>query len=104
MSRETKVYVINRSGHDYSYAEKFGQLVYLSKGSMDKYKVSKIARLFAERLADSQPNDYILVTGLTVMSMIAAAMFAHKHGRLNLLIHRPDNTYVAREIVLDGLC
>lgn len=98
-----KVYVINRSGHDYSKAEKYGEIIFLSKGSMDKYKVNTIARKFADVMKDSSPEDYLLLTGLTVMSVIAASIFANKHGRINLLIHRPDNSYASREIILDNI-
>src|SRR6056297_2497038 len=80
------VYVINRSVHDFSKAEKFGQLVYLSNGAINKYATSKMARKFEEMLQDSAEEDYILITSLTVMNIIACSIFVCIHKKLNLLI------------------
>lgn len=97
---KNKIYVINRASHDYSGAERWGELVYLSDGSVNRYATNKIYRIFEDVLSESSPNDYILLTGLTVMSSIATAIFAHKHSQLNLLIFRPNtHTYAERRLV-----
>ena len=93
------VYVINRSVHDFSKAEKFGQLVYLSNGAINKYATSKMARKFEEMLQDSAEEDYILITSLTVMNIIACSIFVCIHKKLNLLIHDTNNnTYIERRL------
>lgn len=97
------VYVINRSSHDFSDAQRFGTLIYLSDGNVNRFATNKIARFFAPVINASNPNDYILLTGLTVMTCIATGMFAYKHGRLNLLIHRANHTYAERRMVFDSL-
>ena len=97
---KSKIYVINRAAHDYSGAERWGKLVYLSDGPVNRYATNKIYRAFEDVLSESSPEDYILLTGLTVMSSIATAIFAHKHSRLNLLIFRPNtHTYAERRLV-----
>lgn len=97
------VYVINRSSHDFSDAKRFGDLVFLSQGNINRFATNKIARFFAPMIDSSKPDDYILITGLTVMTCIATGMFAYKHGRLNLLIHRANHTYAERRMVFDSL-
>ena len=98
---KSKIYVINRASHDYSGAERWGELVYLSDGPVNRYATNKIYRTFEDVLSESSPEDYIILTGLTVMSSIATAIFAHKHSRLNLLIFRPNtHTYAERRLVL----
>lgn len=101
--KRANVYVINRASHDFSGAEKFGDLIYLSQGSMNRFATNNISRIFAPIINASEPDDYILITGLTVMTCIATGMFAYKHGRLNLLIHRSNHTYVDRKLVFDAL-
>ena len=97
------VFVINRSSHDYSGAERWGTIKFLSSGPVNRYATNKMYRMFKEVLRDSNSDDYILLTGLTVMSVIATAVFALKHQRLNLLIFRPDNhSYVERRMVLEN--
>jgi hypothetical protein len=97
-----KIYVTNKSGHDFSAAQSFGEIVYLSEGAQNRYAAAKMYRLFADILNDSSSDDYILPTGLTTMCMIAAAIFARIHGRLNLLLYK-DGRYVERKLKMDEL-
>jgi ATP/ADP translocase len=99
-----KVYVVNKSTHDLEEAKRFGELVYLSIGTVSKFATTNMVRLFTRKLQDSEAHDYILLSGLTVMSVIACLVFYRVHKRVNLLIYRPDNdgraNYVTREVVL----
>ena len=98
------VYVVNKSGHDFSSAEKFGDLKYLSVGTINPYQVLKIYRQFAEGLKDSTPDDYLLITGLPIMTAVATAIMSRKHGVVNFLIyHAGTNTYKNRRIIIDTL-
>jgi hypothetical protein len=98
------VWVINRSAHDYSGAARWGHVKYMSEGPVNRYATGKIFRLLNEPLRESRPNDYILLTGLTVMACIACSIFALRHKRLNLLIFRPaTHTYVERRMNLEDL-
>lgn len=102
-----RIYVPNKGGgHDFSAAEKFGQLHFLSEGPMSKYATSKIFRHFAMQLRESSPEDYILQTSLTTMNVIAAACFVELHHRLNLLLYREGEgggIYIGRRIFLTEL-
>ena len=96
----TKVYVVNRGGHDYRAAERFGELVYCSDGEMDKWDINQMYRQMSQALDGSGDEDYILLTSLTSLCSVACAVFAARHGRLNLLIYK-DGDYVARTIVMN---
>lgn len=82
------VYVVNQGCHDYSKAEEFGKLVFLSEVSMDRFDTSKIWRKFHPVLSHASNKDWILLSGLTVMSLIASGILIAKFGKLNLLIYR----------------
>ena len=98
------VWVINRSSHDYSGAERFGTVRVLSDGPVNRYATGKIFRAFAFSLRESKPSDYILLTGLTVMACIACSIFAVKHKTLNMLIFKPaTHTYCERRMDLHDL-
>lgn len=98
------MFVVNRSAHDFDAAKDFGDLVFLSEGVLKRFDVNNMARIFAEKLKDSHPEDYLVQTGLTSMNIIAAAMLAYKHGRLNLLLHKDkDRRYICRTISFGGL-
>ena len=99
-----KVYVVNKGCHDHSDAQRFGHLVYLSEGAINRYATSTMYREFMPKLLESRPEDFILPTGLTIMSNIACSIFARIHGRLNLLIYKASRKggpgrYVERLII-----
>lgn len=94
------VYIVNRGGHNYSDAERFGELVFCTEGTIDKLDTAQMYRQLNEALADSIPEDYILLTSLTSLCSIACAIFAHKHGSLNLLIHTSDG-YISRHMLFN---
>ena len=101
-----KVYVVNKGAHDHSDAERFGQLCYMSEGSINRYNTNTMFRDFTQVLKESKPEDYILPTGLTIMSNIACAIFTLMHKRLNLLIYKASRSggpgrYVQRSMVFD---
>lgn len=92
------VYIVNKCYHDFNAAYPFGELKYLSAGTMSRYGTNFMARQFEEVMENSSPDDYIVPCSLNVMNMIAAAIFVHKHGRLNLLLYK-KGAYIERNLV-----
>lgn len=97
-----KVYVVNKGGHDYSAAERFGELVYCTEGQLSKFDTGQMYRELSGAMKDSEPEDYILLTSLTTLCSVAAALFGAKHQRVNFLIYKDDN-YVERKLVMHQL-
>ena len=94
-----RVFIVNKSSHDFSAAEKFGDLIFLSEGPMKRYATNNMVRQFQDVMKDSTPLDYIVPCSLNVMNSIACAIFAHKHGCLNLLLFK-EGPYIERNHVL----
>jgi len=94
-----KVFIVNKSAHDFSEAEKFGEVSFLSEGAVNRYSTNNMHRMFDEAMKDSSPGDYIVPCSLNVMNSIACAIFAHKHGKLNLLLFK-QGRYLERNLVL----
>jgi hypothetical protein len=99
MEKRNKVYIVNRSAHDFSPAEKFGEIVFLSEGPMNRYGVNNMHRQFKDAMKDSTEHDYIVPCSLNVMNSIASAIFAFKHGKLNLLLFK-GGSYIERNLVI----
>ena len=93
------VYIVNKSSHNFSPAEEYGKLVFLSEGSMNRYGTNNMVREFSGRMKGSSPGDYIVPCSLNVMNIIAGAIFASKHHTLNLLLFR-NGEYVERNHIL----
>lgn len=94
-----RVYIVNKSSHDFSSAKSFGELIYLSEGRINRYATNNMVREFTELMKDSSPEDYVVPCSLNVMNSIAAAVFASKHGTLNLLLFK-DGSYIERNHIL----
>ena len=93
---DVKVFIPNKGFHDYTDAKRFGVLTFVTTGLQNKYGVSNMARCWDAALQSSTPNDYILITSLTILSSVGAAAFAAKHdGRVNFLLWQKDR-YIAR--------
>lgn len=97
-----RVLITNHSGHDHSAAERFGELVYMTCGELNRYDTNNMYRSMSATIELSKPDDYILLTSLTSLCSIACSMFAYKHGCLNLLIWKGRN-YVERRQMLGEL-
>lgn len=95
-----KVYVVNKSSHDFSPAADYGELVFLSEGPMNRYEANNMARQFLPYLLCSSKEDYLLPCGLSIMNMIAASIFVHLHGRLNILLYK-NKVYKEINLVFD---
>ena len=98
-----KVYITNKSAHDFTKAQQFGELVFLTEGRISKYRTSEMYRITLEMLAGSTVDDYIVLTGLPAFISIISAIFAVKHKRLNLLIFNKEEEYEVRRIVMEGI-
>lgn len=94
-----KVYIVSKSSHDFTDAERYGDLIPLSSGPMNRYNTNNIHRQFSDIMDESTEEDYILICGLSIMSSIACGIMAAKHGRLNILIFR-QGRYVERNLIL----
>jgi hypothetical protein len=94
-----RVFIVNKSSHDFTPAEKYGEIIFLSEGSMNRYATNAMIRQFSEAMYMSEPTDYIVPCSLNVMNSIACAIFAKKHCRLNLLLFK-DGAYIERNHML----
>ncbi len=95
-----KVYVVNQGGHDFSTAERFGRLIFMTEGYQPKYSVAAALRRFQFCMQESKLEDWILLTGLSVLNCIACSVFVLKHNRLNLLLF-DGKGYVQRILIID---
>jgi hypothetical protein len=96
------VYIPNQSSHDHKDAERYGTVVYVTKGQLSKFATNSMYREWWKALRTSQPDDIILLSSLSTLQCIGCAIFGAMHGRLNLLLWRNDR-YMKREILFSDL-
>lgn len=94
------VFVISKGSHDYSKAETFGEIVFLSDEAFDPVAANNMYKKFWQHLRLSHANDLILVTGLPIMVGIACGIMVSLHNKLNLLVYK-DDKYLERNIIFN---
>lgn len=98
-----KVFIPNKSSHNFEKAEEFGELHYVTEGNVNRYATNKLYRKVVKELRHSSPDDYIVITGLPELQIVLTSVFVRMHGRLNLLLFQSRNgavNYVVRELVI----
>lgn len=100
--RAPLVYITNQGGHDYTLAQEFGSLVFLTRGKINRYKTSTIYRDMIQGMQDSEKHDFLLVSSLSILNSIASGILARKHGQVNYLLFC-DGRYLERSIDFDAL-
>lgn len=96
-----RVFIVNKSAHDFSEAKRYGRLIFITEGRLNRFNVNDMHRQCSEALEESREGDYIVPCSLNVLNSIACAVFAVKHRKLNLLLFK-EGGYVERNIVFDG--
>ena len=95
-----KVYVLS-DNHNCSAAAMYGDIVTLTGGRISRFSTNLMLRILSAGMKNSSREDFIVISSLTVLCVIACAVFVMKHKRLNLLIHKLEderNTYLLRTL------
>lgn len=99
---EIRIFIPNKSGHDFSASFKYGTPIYITQGLVNRFSVGHMARKWFLALHKSNKEDFIMLTSLTILTVIGAAIFGWMHGRVNLLIFR-NNKYISRTVIFENL-
>jgi hypothetical protein len=100
--QKKKVWIPNRSFHDFSDAERFGELHYLTEGEV-RGSPNLLARRIHERLTNASEDDYLLISSLSILNVLAAAFLSRRFGRLNLLLFdKMRNRYIPNILQLSN--
>ncbi len=97
------VYITNNSGHDFDAARVYGEFSFLTEGFIPWDKLNLAYRQMAEGLKDSQPDDWLLLTGPTSICCVACAIMGHLHGKINLLVYDKGGFYQKHQLVINSL-
>ncbi len=92
------VFVVNKSAHDFSRAEDYGELRFVTEGKLNRFGTNDMHRQASEVLKGSKSDDFIVPCSLNVLNLIVCATFAVMHGKLNLLLFK-GGYYLERNIV-----
>ena len=94
-----RVFIPANQGHDYSRADAYGTIHFVTEEPLPTSNFGHMRDLWRRALVNSSKEDWIVVSSLASHLAIGSAIFARRHGRLNLLVF-DGGDYVGRTIVL----
>ena len=95
-----KVFVSNYAGHDFTEAEKYGELVFITKGYVSFQSLDRVLYVCAANQITASEDDWFLVSGSNVITLFAALVWLVRFDKVKLLVHdvKTDNAY--REMII----
>lgn len=95
-----KVFIVSNGGHDYSDAERFGEIIFLTDHVIPKNDVAQMFRELNDGLEMAEAQDLLLISSLTSLCSIASAILANRFGEVHFLIHH-NGKYEQRDLILE---
>jgi hypothetical protein len=95
-----KVYILNQTGHDYSGLEYFGDVsfVYDIK-KINVFRLTDRIREINDRIENIDPDDYIVMSGYSILNSVMVSKALIKNGIVNVLLYNAmSGEYVPRKI------
>lgn len=95
-----RVFISNESRiHDYTNAKVWGDLVPITQGNYPIFKTMRLIEEIAESIKDSHEDDFLLLSGSSVIAALCMSMWLRKHAKCIMLLYdRRENAYVTRVI------
>jgi hypothetical protein len=94
-----KVYIVNNANHDYSKAEQYGELVYVTRGKLPIFKTNTVRAMLEKGLVKFTKDDYLLISGPAIVSVMAATVLYNKFDTVKFLVFdAKQQDYVVRHL------
>jgi hypothetical protein len=88
------VWVSNFSGHNYSDAERFGPIRFITEGYVSLRYLDRVFDEVVKGSADTHKDDYFLLSGMNLINVLAVLVWYNKHKKIKLLIwDKKEKTY-----------
>jgi NAD(P)-dependent dehydrogenase (short-subunit alcohol dehydrogenase family) len=102
---QPKVWVVNNAGHDFAPAQEFStEMRYLTQGRVNVFNTERLSKEFAGKMRNYDSNDWILLSGSTILNCIAVAVALARWGRAKVLIFNAiEGRYYEQVIAQDLL-
>lgn len=98
--RKSRVFVTNYAGHDYTNAERYGEFVWVTKGYVSLQSLDRLKYTIAEVIVTSQAEDWLLLSGKPIISVIAALIWFSMHQKVKILLWDQKRGGKYREIII----
>lgn len=96
-----RVFIANYAGHDYTKAEAYGELKFVTKGFISFQSLDRVKFQVAEGLVGTRSEDWLVLSGTNIVNALAAVLWYVMHGKVKILNY-DKSTGSYREIILTG--
>jgi len=79
IGKKSKVYVTNNSGYPYEKAERFGELIFLTRGYMYYNKIDEVIKKLGNIIDEASEDDYLCLSGNNFICALAFHLWAKEH-------------------------
>lgn len=80
------VWLVNKAGyHDYSAAEKYGDLKPITKNRVNIRNSDRLEAIIQDALLDASPDDYLLLSGHALINVLAVTFLYKRFGEVKVL-------------------
>jgi len=94
-----KVYVVNNANYDYSKAEQYGELIYVTRGKLPIFKTNTVRAMLEKGLVKFTKDDYLLISGPAIVSVMAATILYNNFDTVKFLVFdAKQQDYVVRHL------
>lgn len=85
MERAKTVWIINKGGHPYAPAKRFGNLVPLTEGRINPFRPDRLALEASKKLVLAKQDDFLLLGGPPMLCCLVFFLWLSKFPTVNLL-------------------
>lgn len=93
------VYAVNYSALNYSNAEQFGEVVYMTKGVLDLDKLDYYDSIISKYLQDSVEEDMLLFSGSNLVCGIALKNWLKLHPTCTVLYWEKKKREYCKKVI-----
>lgn len=80
---------MNNSGYPYESLEKYGEIVFLTQGSINHNRLNVLITKMGNLLKASHEDDYLCISGNNFLCALATAIWGNMHNRCAFLNWNP---------------
>lgn len=82
----SKVYAVNLSDKNYTPAEEYGELIFMTEGVLNLRKLELYEKRIRSYLVNADSDDYLLFSGHPLVCALAMKIWLEKNEKCNVLL------------------
>lgn len=95
-----RVFVTNYAGHDYETAKSYGEIYWITRGYVSFQSLDRVKFLITEQVVKSDKDDWLLLSGTPIISVIATLVWYAIHKKVKLLVYDRKGHGEYRELII----